>query len=78
MVIVRRRGSRVFQLQNLGTLKGQYQFLRALFLPNCVCRHRSISITYDSLLPCHGSVLFVRISTYCRRPGNLRLLLIPQ
>src|SRR5438309_5438496 len=46
----------VFQLQNLGTLKGRYQFLRALFLPNCVCRHRSMSITYDSLLPCHGTV----------------------
>src|SRR5437763_1930987 len=44
----------VFQHQNLGTLKGRYQFLRALFLPNCVCRHRSMSITYDSLLPCHG------------------------
>ena len=42
------------ELQFLGTLKGQYYFLRALFLPNCACRHRSISISYDSSLPCHG------------------------
>lgn len=43
------------EVKNLGTLRGRYQFLRALFLTNCVCRHRWISITYVSLLPCHGT-----------------------
>jgi hypothetical protein len=28
------------EVKNLGTLKGRYQFLRALFLTNCVCRQR--------------------------------------
>jgi len=46
-----------FGASNLGTLRGTIRGdMRLRFVSNDVRRHRLMSISYISLLPCHGTV----------------------
>ena len=53
-----------------GTLRGTIpEAVRQHSVPNDVCRHRLISISYISLLPSHGTVRWIKATLDSREPG---------